>query len=94
MAEPIKGSYKAFFFDSKGETVLSITSKEIKYSPHKEKVDIGDKLGKVEQDVLIELESCELLKIGNNLVFILPNDIKKKILLLIFIVFLFSAFAF
>jgi len=69
-----KGSYQALSFDLEGKTVLTISSKEIKYYPHKEKVVIGDKLGEVKQDVLIELEFCELLKIGNNPVFIMINE--------------------
>ena len=74
LAEPIKGSYQAFFFDREGKTVLNILSKEIKYFSHKEKVIIGDKLGEVSQDILLELVGCDVLKIGDNPVFILPNE--------------------
>jgi len=69
-----KGAYQGLNFDSNGETVLSITSKKIDYYPHKEEVLIGDKLGEVESNVLIEIDFNNFLKIDDNPVFILINE--------------------
>jgi len=79
-----KGSYDTFNFRLEGtDTELTISSKEIEYYPHKEKVVIGDKLGVLKQDVVLELHSKNtnveniyqnILKIGDVPVFILPNE--------------------
>jgi len=71
---PDKGAYQGLNFDLNGKTLFSINSKKIDYYSHKEEVTIGDKLGEIDSDILIELKSDNLLKINNNLVFILPNE--------------------